>query len=157
LRSFQGIRDQVPKCNRLPNWEIMRTSKSTMGKILHAFYNAGICSQHDIMYISYNILLCLPCREPDLDHAVGCVGFNSDLLASSTIAHDYFDFARTLDYTSQTTTTTHQIRLRLVGLIDNRWRLLDFVRIHSYTLATTSTTHFAYKASRRRLCLVTRW
>jgi hypothetical protein len=58
----------------------------------------------NIMYISYNILLCLPCRGPNLDHAAGRVGFNSDKLASSTIANDYFDFARTLDYTSQTTT-----------------------------------------------------
>jgi hypothetical protein len=47
-------------------------------KKIHAFYNVGICSQRDIMYISYNILFYLPCRGPDLDHAAGRVGFNSD-------------------------------------------------------------------------------
>jgi hypothetical protein len=50
---------------------IMWPSKTKMRKNLHAFYNAGICSQHDIMYISYNILLCLPCRGLDLHHAAG--------------------------------------------------------------------------------------
>jgi hypothetical protein len=125
---FTTIRDQVPSIIRYLPDDIMRPSKSTTQKILHAFYNARICSQHDIMYISYNILLCLPCRGPDLDCAAGQVGFNSDYLASSTIAHDYFYFARTLDYTSQTTPTTRQIRLRLVGLIASRRQLLDFVK-----------------------------
>jgi hypothetical protein len=105
------------------------------------------------MYISYNILLCLPCRELDLDYTAGLVGFDSDWLASSTTANDYFDFARTLgnDYSvklqlaSLTTstiqydscsrcrhtdrlTTISRIRLRLVGFINNRQRLLDFVK-----------------------------
>jgi hypothetical protein len=75
---FTAIRDQVPSVIGYLIGDIMRPSKSTTRKILHAFYNAGICSQHDIMYISYNILLCLPCRGPDLDHAAGQVGFNSD-------------------------------------------------------------------------------
>jgi hypothetical protein len=38
----------------------------------------GHCSQHDFIYISYNILLCLPGRGHDLDRAAGRVGFNSD-------------------------------------------------------------------------------
>jgi hypothetical protein len=59
---FTVIRDQVPSViGYLPGY-IMRPSKSTTRKILHAFYNAGICSQQCVMYISYNILLCLPCR-----------------------------------------------------------------------------------------------
>jgi hypothetical protein len=53
---------------------------------------------------------------------------NSDQLASSTFANDYSDFARTLDYTLLTTTTTRRIRLQLVGFITNRQRLLDFVK-----------------------------
>jgi hypothetical protein len=51
--------------------EIMRPSKSKTWKILHAFYNAGIRSWLDIVYISYNKFLCLPCRRSDLDHAAG--------------------------------------------------------------------------------------
>jgi hypothetical protein len=60
------------------------------------------------MYISYDILLCLPCRGPNLDHTAGRVGFNSDWLTSSTTAKDYFNFARTLGYALPTTTTTRQ-------------------------------------------------
>jgi hypothetical protein len=43
--------------------EIMWPSKSKTQENLHAFYNAGFCSQCNIMYISYNILLYLPCRD----------------------------------------------------------------------------------------------
>jgi hypothetical protein len=102
-------------------------------------------SQHGFMSISYNILLCLPCRGPDLDRAAGRVGFNSNQLASSTIANDYSDFVRTLTYTSLTPTTTHRIQLRLVGFITNRRRLLEFMKNAQQHVATTSTTHFAYK------------
>jgi hypothetical protein len=88
----------------------------------------GQCSQHGLVSISYNILLYLPCRGPDLDRDDGRVEFNSAQLASSTIANDYFDFTRTLAYASLTATTTRRIRLRLVGFINNRWRLLDFMK-----------------------------
>jgi hypothetical protein len=75
---FTVIRDQVPNVTGYLPGVIMRPSKSTTQKILHAFYNAGICSQHDIMYISCNILLCLPYRGSDLDRAARQVGFNFD-------------------------------------------------------------------------------
>jgi hypothetical protein len=118
-QGFTVIRDQVLSViGYLPDVR-MRPSKSTMRKILHAFYNTGICSQYNIMYISYNILLCLSCRGPDLDLAARQVGVNSDQLASSRFANNYSNFARTLAYTSLTTTTTCWNRLRLVGFINN--------------------------------------
>jgi hypothetical protein len=49
---FMVIRDQVLTVTDYLPGIIMRLSKSSTRKILHAFYNAGICSQHDIMYIS---------------------------------------------------------------------------------------------------------
>jgi hypothetical protein len=60
---------------------------------------------------------------PVLSYLILCCPVNSGYLASSTITNDYFDFARTLDYTSQTTTTTRWIRLRLVGFINNHRQL----------------------------------
>jgi hypothetical protein len=90
-------------------------------------------------------ILCLPCRGLGLNHVAGRVGFNSNHLASSTIANDYSDFVRTLAYTSLTPTITHRIQLRLVGFINNRRQLLDFVKNACRHVATTSTTRFAYK------------
>jgi hypothetical protein len=69
---FMVIKDQVLSVTGYLPGVIIRPSKST------TFYNTGICSQHDIIYISYNIRLRLPCRGPDLDPAAGQVGFHSD-------------------------------------------------------------------------------
>jgi hypothetical protein len=106
VQRFTVIRDQVLNVTGYLPGVIMRSSKSTTRKILHAFYNAGICSQNDTMDINYNIRSCLPCRGPNLDRAAGQVRFHSDYLASSTIAHDYFYFARMLDYTLPDSTPT---------------------------------------------------
>jgi hypothetical protein len=68
----------------------------------------------------------------DLDHAARQVRFNSDQLASSTIANDYSDFVRTLaynDYSLDSTPTSwvHQ-QSATTGLHEEctttRWRLL---------------------------------
>jgi hypothetical protein len=101
------IRDQVPKRNRLPTWEIMRPSKSTMQKNLHAFYNDGIFSQHDIMYISYNTLLCLPCRGPDLDHAA-----ELDSTPTSWLPQQSLTTTSTL---RERSTTCHRLQRLLIG------------------------------------------
>jgi hypothetical protein len=53
-----AIRDQCLNVIVYLSREIMWPSKSKTRKILHVFYNAGICSRLDIMYISYNVLLC---------------------------------------------------------------------------------------------------
>jgi hypothetical protein len=108
------------------------------------------------MSISYNILLCLPCRGPDLDRAAGRVGFNSDQLASPTFTNDYSDFVTTLNYMSLTTTTTRRIWLRLVGFINNRRRLLDFMKNAWRHAGDYFDYSFHLQVSRNRLCLVIR-
>jgi outer membrane phospholipase A len=78
-------------------------------------------------------------------------------LASSTVANNYSDFARTLAYTSLTTTTTRQIRLRLVGFINNRRWLLDFMKKGWQHASDYFHYSFRLHASWNQLCLAIRW
>jgi hypothetical protein len=114
-------------------------------------------SQHGFMSISYNILLCLPSRGPDLDRDDGRVEFNSAQLASSTITNDYFNFTRMLAYASLTTMTTCRIRLQLVGFINNHRRLLDFMKNARQHAGDYFDYSFHLQASQNRLCLATCW
>jgi hypothetical protein len=109
------------------------------------------------MSISYNILLCLPCRGPDQDRAAGRAGFNSDQLSSSTFANNYSNVARTLDYLSLITETTRRIRFQLVGFINNHRRLLDFVKNARRHAGDYFDYSFRLQASRNRLYLVIHW
>jgi hypothetical protein len=54
-------------------------------------------------------------------------------------------------------TTTHRIRLRLVGFINNRRRLLDFMKNAWRHASNYFDYSFCLQASRNQLCLATRW
>jgi hypothetical protein len=76
--------------------------------VIHGVYCKGNVSNMAYFYVYL-------AGDLDLDHDDRRVEFNSAQLASSTIANDYFNFARTLTYASLTTTTIRRIRLRVVG------------------------------------------